>query len=652
MGAPPTARPIPRWAPYVLFLVVFAWFASHAVPSLYFGDVGELLAAIHTGGVPHPTGFPVLLLLGYLPSQIGTLPLNLLHAAIGALAVVLLSLWASRAFSSAAFYPTACVLLGSSTLLLHATVTRVYVHQLATFAAVLLLVHLFRPTIRWALAFGFALGLALGTHLLAVSALLYAAIVLLPERGRVARVLPWALVGALLSLSLYLWLPLRAHANPSVAWASPDSLQRLLDYLTQREYGAKMFSRDHSGSLLFLRALARVFWMEWNPMLWLLAAWGLVRLLKSSRTLAWGLLSVPLFNILLLFAYGDSADLDILYRYFLPTYAVGAAFTVVAALDLYDRWVAPRWDTRLTHALSLASLLALCLGFPAVRGADLSRSTLARDYLRDLLRPLPPSATAILSGDHHVFPCAYARYVLGLRPDLRWVEWGGQVFPEGVQTLAREGALTQGNLEDRWYVEGGGSLFVSVFREIKPPFLCRPYGLLYRLSDLESERRLPSAPRLMGFPPRVTQAERRDPESWGMLGSTYLMAAASHEAAGQLDQALKDAADAVEATPRCVITLLNSAMSYRNHGLLQGAEAWFLRALELEPDKFETHLQIGILYGKMGRYDDCRRHLLFADKKRPGDPKVEHYLRRLDSFERRDIPLGGQGVGNEGPGTR
>jgi len=137
-----------------------------------------------------------------------------------------------------------------------------------------------------------------------------------------------------------------------------------------------------------------------------------------------------------------------------------------------------------------------------------------------------------------------------------------------------------------------------------------------------------------------------------MLGSTYLMAAAAHEAAGQLDQALKDAAAAVEATPRCVVTLLNSAMSYRNHGLLHGAEAWFLRALELEPDKFETHLQIGILYGKMGRYDDCRRHLLFADKKRPGDPKVEHYLRRLDSFERRDIPLGGQGVGNEGPGTR
>jgi len=75
----------------LIFLVVFAWFAFHAVPSTYFGDNGELLAAIHSGGLPHPTGFPLFLLLNAFSVNAGTFAVNMTSSAAGALAVALLT---------------------------------------------------------------------------------------------------------------------------------------------------------------------------------------------------------------------------------------------------------------------------------------------------------------------------------------------------------------------------------------------------------------------------------------------------------------------------------------------------------------------------------------------------------------------------------
>ena len=75
-------------------------------------------------------------------------------------------------------------------------------------------------------------------------------------------------------------------------------------------------------------------------------------------------------------------------------------------------------------------------------------------------------------------------------------------------------------------------------------------------------------------------------------------------------------------------------MKYRKYNLYQGAEGFLLRALEIQPDKFETLLNLGILYGQMGRYDECRKYLLAAYKEKPTDPMVLHFLGRLDTLTR------------------
>ena len=45
---------------------LFAIYAAGACPTIYVGDSGELVTAVHLLGIPHPTGYPLYVLLGKL----------------------------------------------------------------------------------------------------------------------------------------------------------------------------------------------------------------------------------------------------------------------------------------------------------------------------------------------------------------------------------------------------------------------------------------------------------------------------------------------------------------------------------------------------------------------------------------------------------
>ena len=49
-----------------LAAAIFAVYALGACRSIYVGDSGELVTAAHVLGVPHPTGYPLYVLLGKL----------------------------------------------------------------------------------------------------------------------------------------------------------------------------------------------------------------------------------------------------------------------------------------------------------------------------------------------------------------------------------------------------------------------------------------------------------------------------------------------------------------------------------------------------------------------------------------------------------
>jgi hypothetical protein len=55
-----------RWIGVGLFLLVFLVYGRTLCPTVYTGDDGDFLTAMATGGVAHPTGYPLFTLLGRL----------------------------------------------------------------------------------------------------------------------------------------------------------------------------------------------------------------------------------------------------------------------------------------------------------------------------------------------------------------------------------------------------------------------------------------------------------------------------------------------------------------------------------------------------------------------------------------------------------
>jgi hypothetical protein len=62
-----------RLAPFLAFLFLVVLYIATLTPSVAGGDSGELAAAGLTGGVPHPSGYPLFALLARL---FGALPLG------------------------------------------------------------------------------------------------------------------------------------------------------------------------------------------------------------------------------------------------------------------------------------------------------------------------------------------------------------------------------------------------------------------------------------------------------------------------------------------------------------------------------------------------------------------------------------------------
>jgi hypothetical protein len=51
--------------PLTVFVASFVYYANQACPTFYFWDSAELTAAVLGNGIPHPPGFPALLLLAH-----------------------------------------------------------------------------------------------------------------------------------------------------------------------------------------------------------------------------------------------------------------------------------------------------------------------------------------------------------------------------------------------------------------------------------------------------------------------------------------------------------------------------------------------------------------------------------------------------------
>jgi len=411
-------------------LVSLGFYLATLAPGLTWahdgGDGGELAAAARTLGIPHPPGYPTYLLLAHLftllpVGEVATRT-NLFSAVCAAGTAALLTWTLARMESSRASAISAGLAVAFSPLLWsQATVTEVHTLN-GLFTALLLgLAALTGPGARrtpqqaalLALAVGSAWGLSLGNH---PTALFCGPLILLALR-RLRRFGLLGAAGIALGLAIYLYLPLRAAADPPVNWGDPRTLERFWWMVSGAPYRQFVFSLPLEYLPTRLLAWTGLLAQQFGWVGLMVVALGAAVLWTTDRSLlrATGT-TVALCSV---FAVGYNTSDSYLYL-------VPALVCLGLWLGTGVNWLICALAARAHRAARVAAALAVVLPlmaavyrFPAL---DLSDDRAAGDFGAAILGQAPPGAVILSQRDDHTFALWYFQYALGRRPDIAVVD--------------------------------------------------------------------------------------------------------------------------------------------------------------------------------------------------------------------------------------
>lgn len=587
-----------------LFATLFAVYAAGACRTIYVGDSGELVTAVFLLGIPHPTGYPLYVLLGKLWTLV--LPLgsiawrmSLFSAAAGALAGTLLFASArALGLGRVAALFGALLLAFSPSFWAEANVQRVY-----TLGAVFVAAATW-AAIRWQRApsarrlalVAFLCGLGATNHTyMAIFAAAFAVAAVLLDPAVALRLRGLVLAGTAFVAGLlpYVYLPLRSRHDPALDWGDPETLDRLLAVLTRRDFWKRRWLESPSDLLPIAADWLASFPLEIGWGAALLAAAGLGaaaaprRLPPHQRALALLATLALLGNLLALALHGSRSDLFIWHRYYIPSYLLGAllaACGLEALIALVPEHRAA-WRKFLPALLLAIPLWHLASGW---REQDRSRYRVAEDYSRRLLAGLPPGADLAASDDNILFVLLYLHHVEGLRPDVN-------LIAQGVGDAA---------LPPLRFDPGASRLFFTHHPNWNLPELdIAPEGLVFHVVA-------------SGMPPREVDLGRREldgendpnvPQDYltrNLIGEFHFMLGLNLERTDWAAAAAEFAA-AAAAAPDNDVLHYNLGLVYERHGDLAAAVAAFERSQAINP----RHLAGKSAVRAADRIDDLRRRM-------------------------------------------
>ena len=399
---------------------VFAVYALGACPTIYVGDSGELVAAVHLLGIAHPTGSPAYVLLGklwtlLLPAGSIAWRMSLFSAVCAAAACGLLYRLcrAIRLGPIAAVFAALLLAFGPS-FWGEANVQRVY--ALGAVFVVLTTAAAWRwderrdgASLAWAFFFG---GLGATAHIfMAVYTLALAIFVAVREPGifRGPRRLATAGAAFLLGSLPQLYLPLRSRTRPALDWGHPATLRGFLGVVLRRDFWPRAWLEGPADVPVILGDYLHGLAIE--------LAWAGAALALAGAVVGWRRrqpvllpLLVMVGNVAAMAAHGSRSDLFIWHRYYIPSYAMAALLAGIGCQALLDR---------LPRALAILPLvIPLYLLVSGWAQFDRSRYRIAEDFSLAVLRSVPPGAHLIATDDNILFVLIYLHLVEEKRPDV------------------------------------------------------------------------------------------------------------------------------------------------------------------------------------------------------------------------------------------
>jgi tetratricopeptide (TPR) repeat protein len=552
----------------VLALCLFAIYALGACPTIYVGDSGELVAAVHTLGIPHPPGSPLYVLAGKLWTlavPVGSIAyrMSLFSAACAAAACALLyRLCRGLGLDAVPSLLAALLLALAPSFWGEANVQRVYA------LGALFVVAATDAAFRWdrgrdprhlTLAF-FLAGLGATAHIfMTVYAVALGVFVLLREPRIVLRPRQIAAAaGALVAgLAVYLFLPIRSRMDPRVDWGNPETLQAFLDVVLRRDFWMRAWIEQPADLLVIVADWLRSLGDEFTLVGMALAAGGIVAGWRRGLPVVLPLL-VMAGNVASMAAHGSRSDLFIWHRYYIPSYAMAALFAGIGCQALLARLPRP--------ARLLALALPLWLVATGWAAADRSRYRIADDFSRQILRVLPPGAHLIATDDNILFVLMYRHLVEGQRPDVDLILQG----------------VGDADLPPLRFNPDTDPVFFTHHPNWNLPQLdIVPRGLVF-----QAWRRDAPLPKPLSVPETVAgEDDPRVPKDYltqNLVGHLHYMRGITFETT-DWPQAAREFALAQQRSPGNDVLFYNLGLIYSRNGLYEDAERAFARSDAINP---------------------------------------------------------------------
>jgi hypothetical protein len=263
----------------------------------------------------------------------------------------------------------------------------------------------------------------------------------------------WRFTVALLAvvavgLSVFIFLPIRAHHFPPINEGEPTNWQAFLDVLQRRQYGKPPITERQAAPWAQLMMWVQYFRWQWAHdmsdgvqalfavLFFFFGALGVWRHYIADRRTAIAMMvlmsTVTLLLIFYLnFKYGYSQYLDrdlpreVRERdyFFICSFALWGIWVGIGLATLME-WLQeglaeriPDVKLRWTYATPILALALIPL-FANRLTAPRAQETLARDFAVDLLNSVEPYGILVTAGDNDTFPLWYAQEVEGVRQDV------------------------------------------------------------------------------------------------------------------------------------------------------------------------------------------------------------------------------------------
>jgi hypothetical protein len=415
-------------------------YVATAARDIVVGDSGEFLSAAATLGVAHPSGYPLLVLLGHAFSWLPIGPvafrINLVAVVCGAVTVGLIFSLARTLGVGLLPAAIAAFLLAFNPLFWEWSLA-VEAFPLNNALAAALMYCL----VRWESEpkrTGFLVtaalcgGLGVANHLTIIFLIPFVLVVMWRRRGYVgARALVACVAAIALGLVPYLYIPWAASRHPFVNWGSIASATDLLRHFLRSDYGTGRLVAAGAASGSPLERLGD-FAASFTILEGALTVLGAIEAYRHRRWFFWACalsfsLAGPAFVAYANIDVSNPPLLWALRRFFLLPHIIVAPLAAMGALSLINI-VASRVSGERRRVESAVAVGAFALIVVVIAqnyaSIDQRRNHVARDFAEDVLATLQPNTVLLALGDEVVFPVTYVQAVEKQRPDVTLVMLG------------------------------------------------------------------------------------------------------------------------------------------------------------------------------------------------------------------------------------